>query len=117
MTHRRITLFVGLAACLALAGAASARQPRLALSGRVVLDSPEQKAPPRLTVRLYYPKEANRPTLVTYTNADGDFKFDDMDKGRYLLEIYQGSQMVYQKVLSLDENSPPQLVITLKADG
>ena len=118
MTHRKSTfVVVVLVACLALAGAAHARQPRLALSGRVVLESPARKAPPRFTVRLYYPKEKNRPTLVTHTNADGDFRFDDVDAGRYLLEIYQGSEMVYQKVLTMDDNSPQPLVITLTVGG
>ncbi|MET0625925.1 MAG: hypothetical protein ABW250_23525, partial [Pyrinomonadaceae bacterium] len=116
MTHRKIRTALALAACLALAGAAHARQPRLTLNGRVVLESAEQKAQPRFTVRLYYPKASNRPTLVTYTNAAGDFSFADVEAGRYMLEVYHGDAMVYQKVLNIDGNSRP-LVITLKAGG
>jgi hypothetical protein len=114
MTHRRITPALALAACLALAGAAGARQPRLALSGRVVLESAQKT--PRFTVRLYYPKESNRPTLVTYTDVGGNFRFEGIDRGRYMLEVYHGDAMIYQKVLTFDENSGP-LVITLKPGG
>jgi hypothetical protein len=114
MSHRRITLALALAACAALAGAAQARQPRFALSGRVVLESAAHKTP-RFTVRLYYPKELNRPTLVTYTNADGNFRFEEIDQGRYLLEVYHRDAMVFQKALNVDEHLPQPLVITLRA--
>jgi hypothetical protein len=117
MTHRKTTFVLGLAACVVLAGAALARQSQLSLSGRVVLEAQKQRraAPtPRLTARLYFPKEENRPTLVTYTDAGGNFKFSDLSAGRYLLEIYQGSDMVFQKVLTIDEGLAQPVVITLK---
>jgi hypothetical protein len=117
MKHRRTTFVIGLACCLVLAGAAVARQAKLSLSGRIVLESsPGQKPPPlpRFTARLYAPKEMKRPTIVTYTDAAGNFKVNGLDAGRYLLEIYQNSEMVYQKVLALDERMPQPLVITLR---
>jgi hypothetical protein len=120
MTHRRTTFVIGLAACLALAGAARARQTSLSLSGRVVFQtaaapSPKRPAPlPRFTARLYFPKEANRPTIVTYTDPVGNFKFDRLNAGRYLLEIYQGNEMVFQKALTVDNNLPQPLVVALR---
>jgi hypothetical protein len=118
MTHRRTTFVIGLVCCLALADAALARQAKLALSGRVALEAsgPGQRPPalPRFTARLYAPKETNRPTIVTYTDAAGNFRVNGLDAGRYLLEIYQDREMVYQKVLMLDGNLPQPLVITLK---
>ena len=116
MTHRRTTFAVGLVCCLALAGAAGARQARLSLSGRVVLEAPGQRRPvlPRFTARLYAPRELKRPTVVTYTDAGGNFKFGGLDAGTYLLEIYRDSERVYQKELLLDENVRQPLVITLR---
>ena len=119
MAHRRTTFVIGLAACLALAGAARARQAPLSLSGRVVFQTtaPTQRRPaplPRFTARLYFPKEANRPTIVTYTDAAGNFKFNGLNAGRYLLEIYQGNEMVFQKALTLDKNLPQPFIVTLK---
>lgn len=118
MTHRRTTFVLGLVCSLALAGVADARQEKLSLSGRIVLETsaPTQKPTtlPRFTARLYFPKEVNRSAIVTYTDAAGSFKFNGLDAGRYLLEIYQGSEMVYQKVLRLDGELPQPLVITLR---
>lgn len=118
MTYHKITRTLALAACLLLPATASAnRSGRLALNGRVVLASAATKIPPRFTVRLYHPKGSSRPTLVTYTNTLGSFRFANIDAGRYLLEIYRGEVMVYQKALTFDEKLPQPLVITLKTSG
>lgn len=116
MTHHRTTFVIGLVCCIALAGAARAREAKLSLSGRVVLETAGQKPPalPRFTARLYAPKEMHRPTVVTYTDDAGNFRFNELDAGRYLLELYEDSEMVYQKVLTLDGNQPQPLVITLR---
>jgi len=117
VTHRRTTFVIGLVCCLALAGAAAARQARLSLSGRVVLEAPGQRPPalPRFTARLYAPKELRRPTVVTYTDAAGGFKFEGLAAGPYLLKISRDGEMVYQKELMLDEKLEQPLVITLRA--
>jgi hypothetical protein len=116
MSYRRKTFVVALIACLSLA--AAARQRQLSLSGRVLFEAPAKKgaatALPRFTARLYFPKGVNRPTIVTYTDVAGNFTFKGLDAGRYLLEIYQGSEMVYQKALTLDGSLQQPLVITLK---
>jgi len=117
MTHRRTTYVIALACCLALAGAAVARQAKHSLSGRVVLEAPgpgRRSALPRFTARLYAPKEMKRPTVVTYTDAAGNFRFEGLDAGPYLLEIYQESERVYQKELAVDGQTQQPLVITLR---
>jgi hypothetical protein len=116
MTHRMKKLIAALAACLALAGAAGARQSQLSLSGRVVMEAPARRreALPQFTARLYFPKESKRPTLITYTDGGGNFKFDDIEAGRYLLEIYQENDMVFQKVLVLDGNLEQPFVVALR---
>lgn len=115
MNRRRWTRVFVLACCLALA-APAAGQERLALAGRVVMETPGQAPRPasRLTVRLYFPKETRRPTLVTYTDSNGNFRYNDLPAGRYLLEVYQGKAMTYQRALTLDRNLPQPLAITLK---
>jgi hypothetical protein len=112
MTYIR-TLAVAFTICAALAGlsADAGAQGQLTLSGKVSL---QMKALPRFTVRLYPSRETKRPTLVTYTDAGGNFKFTGLDAGRYLLELYQGNALVYQKVVTLNKNQPIQtLVIAL----
>jgi hypothetical protein len=114
MTYIR-ALAVAFTICAALAGLSGRADAQgLTLSGKVSLQT---RAPlPRFTVRLYPPAATKRPTLVTYTDPAGNFKFTGLDGGRYLLELYQSAKtLVYQKVLTLDKNQPPPpLVITLK---
>src|SRR5687768_6692880 len=110
------TLAVAFTICAALSGLTgrAGAQEQLTLSGRISLQT--RGAPPRFTVRLYPPQTSKRPTLVTYTDASGNFKFSSLASGRYLLEVYQGpNTLVYQKVVTLDRNQSAQpLVITLR---
>lgn len=108
-------LAVAFTVCAALAGMSGRADAQgLTLSGKVSLQT--RGALPRFTVRLYPPAASKRPTLVTYTDLAGNFRFTALDSGRYLLEVYQGPKtLVYQKVLTLDKNQPPPpLIITLK---
>lgn len=87
--------------CCLLAAAprgASARG-QISLKGQISLDG--HGAPPRFSVRLYFPRTANRPPIVTATNDRGEYMFTELDAGRYLLEVYQGEEMVYQKAIDL----------------
>jgi hypothetical protein len=117
MLHHGRILAPVLLACFAIVGAARAPQPRLALSGRVVLEQPAHREAeaPRFTVRLYFPKAMHRPTLVTYTDRSGGFRFGDLDAGRYLLEVYADDNMVFQQALTVDDDLPQPFVIKLKS--
>jgi hypothetical protein len=115
MTYMR-ALAVAFTICAAFAGLSweAGAQGQLTLTGKVSLQM--RGALPRFTVRLYPPSASKRPTLVTYTDSAGNFKFTALEAGRYLLEVYQGPKtLVYQKVITLDKNqSPPPMVITLR---
>jgi hypothetical protein len=114
MTYIR-ALAVAFTICAALIGMSGRADAQgLTLSGKVSLQT--TGALPRFTVRLYPPAASKRPTLVTYTDDAGNFRFTELNAGRYLIELYQGAKtLVYQKVLTLDENQPPPpLIITLR---
>jgi carboxypeptidase family protein len=78
--------------------AAAARQATT-LSGQIKLDN--NTVPPRLTVRLYPKKESKRPTIVTYTDRAGRYRVANLSAGQYLLEVYQGEKMAFQKALDV----------------
>jgi hypothetical protein len=77
------------------------------LSGHITVGAPvraqtqAQAALPLLTARLYFSKQTGKPALLTYTDAAGNFRFTDVPAGSYLLEIYVGDRMLYQKVVTL----------------
>ena len=95
------TLACLIVCCLAWAATAQPQQqqPRGSLSGQIRLDN--NAAPPRLTVRLYPRRESGRPPIVTYTDGQGRYRFSNLTPGQYLLEVYQGERMSYQKVIDV----------------
>lgn len=60
---------------------------------------------PFLTVKLIPPKNSSLPEKVTVTDADGGFDFQDATMGRYLLEVYQGLQLLYRNVIDTRNNA------------
>jgi hypothetical protein len=76
------------------------------VTGRLKLDKLGiQDANPRVTIRLYSPKEANKPVLIAYADGNGVFTFSDIMEGSYLFEAYAENQMVYQKAIQVGPNT------------
>ena len=103
--------------CLAAAAPApAAARGDLKINGFITLEG--HSTPPRVVVRLYFPRAANRPPVVTITNDYGWYELTNLDAGRYLLEVHQGETMVYQKAVELDgRQSYMRLNISLKPGG
>lgn len=59
-----------------------------------------------LTARLSYPMARGKPALVTYPDPNGDFRFSNLPKDSYLLEIYHGntSKPLYQRRLTIESD-------------
>jgi hypothetical protein len=77
-----------------------------------------------LVARLYAPKkqpqegagEAKgdvRRVRLAYISADGDFEFPDLRPGSYLLEIYIGDRLLYQKVVSTQDPQPLEIALSV----
>lgn len=68
--------------------------------------NPPQPALTILTARLSYPTTRGKPTLVTYPDANGNFRFSNLPKDPYLLEIYYGnvSKRLYQRRLAVESD-------------
>ncbi|MDQ3906947.1 MAG: hypothetical protein M3268_01250 [Acidobacteriota bacterium] len=103
----RITAALCLAVFILAAGVATraGAQSRVTLTGQITLDS--RAALPRYTLRLSFPAKENRPPVVTFSDERGRYAFNGVEPRRYLLEVYQGEKLVYQKVITLSD-SPPQ---------
>jgi len=77
-----------------------------------------------LVVRLYSPKSmanpaqqsanpAPRRVRVAFLSTDGHFQFSNLRPGSYLLEIYSGDRLLYQKVVSTQDSQPLQISLNL----
>lgn len=80
------------------------RQPA-SLTGKIQPAVQSTISVARLTAKLYFPKEANRAALLTYTDANGYFKFNDLPHGRFLLEVYSGNNLLYQAEVNVSGSS------------
>lgn len=81
------------------------------ISGHI-LESAQRKGISNLTVKITPPKNSGKPQKITVTDKDGRFLFEDMEKGIYLLEVYQGLNLLYRDVI--DTKKEMNKVIPLK---
>ena len=72
-------------------------------------------ATPNFSVKLYPPKDSNKPILMTTTDDTGNFQFTELSEKSYLLEIYLGTDMVYQEVIELTESICCEIYLSGKA--
>ena len=54
---------------------------------------------PNLAVKLTPPKGSDRPNRITTTDKNGGFRFTNLERERYLLEVSQGVQLLYRDVV------------------
>lgn len=57
-----------------------------------------------LTAKLYPPKERGKPLLLAYSDSASTFRFTDLSPDSYLLEVYLGDQLLYQRLIKLESN-------------
>src|SRR5215471_5428982 len=67
-----------------------------------------------LSVRLEAPKVKKQPVGVTVTNADGEFVFEGMTVGKYLLTIYRGTTLLYRK--EIDNSVTTTFTVPLRSE-
>jgi hypothetical protein len=112
MRHTRPFKLLLLACCLTAAAAVSTEARQAApLTGVVTMEN--GLAPPRLSVRLSYPKGMKKMPIVTYTDRSGRFTIS-LQAGRYMLELYQGNTLCYQTIVTVTGRQPQTLNIRLK---
>ena len=83
------------------------------IKGRIY-DATNQSGIPELTVRLIPPKSVPRPEKITTTDQNGEFRFSGVDKGKYLLEVYQGVTLLYRNVLDTHQDSVKEIELKRK---
>ncbi len=82
-------------------------------NGRVVEET-SREGISDLTVRLIPPKATNQPEKVTTTNDRGEFHIPSLEKGRYLLEVYQGTTLLYREVVEADPERIKEIKLSRK---
>ncbi len=78
------------------------------LSGRVY-EKTKKEGIPSLVIKLKYPKILKKAEKITKTEEDGKFIITELDKGKYLLEVYNATKIVYREVIELDNDSTKEI--------
>ena len=104
MKHRSLAFTLMLVICLAGVPPLSraTAQDALTFSGHIKVGG---EGRPQFSVKLYPPKESDKPILLTNTDDYGDFQFTDLQTSSYLLEIYLGTELVYQEIVELSSST------------
>jgi hypothetical protein len=84
---------------------AQSQRQSASLTGKIQPAGQTPISAARLTAKLYFPKEANRAALLTYSDANGYFKFNDLPYGKFLLEVYSGNNLLYQSEVNVSSSS------------
>jgi hypothetical protein len=85
----------------------------MALEGRVY-EAAGQKGIPALTLKLIPPRDLRGVEKITTTDDRGSFHFSALDRGRYLLEIYQGVMLLYREVINVDRDTRKDIELRRK---
>ncbi len=73
------------------------------IAGRI-FNSATNEGIPGMMVKLTPPKSKALAQHVTRTDGGGAFDFGKLPKGRYLLEVYQGTTPLYRRVIDSTKN-------------
>jgi hypothetical protein len=101
---RQVAAFWGLIALLLALATPAAAQPTFGLHGRAFETAHDQPLP-GLTVRLVPPHTQKRPLTVTTTDDHGNYQLAGVPAGRYLLEAYQGANLVFRVVVDVNQDT------------
>jgi hypothetical protein len=80
----------------------------VSLSGRVTTERGSSGIP-NLTVSLSPRAATMKPKMVTTTDNEGHFIFNDLENGQYFLEVSQGLTVLYSEVVGVPQQSPKEI--------
>ena len=83
------------------------------ITGRIY-DATNQSGIPDLTVRLIPPHDVPQAEKITTTDQKGEFRFRGVQKGKYLLEVYQGVTLLSRNVLDTGQASMKDIELKRK---
>lgn len=109
---RRLVATLILCAAAVVAHAIEVQVTDDQISGRVY-ESSSNRGIQGLSVRLVAPRLMKLPVRITLSDANGEFAFTGLEEGKYLLEIYQGTALLYRK--EIDNRVAQRFAVTLRA--
>jgi hypothetical protein len=72
---------------------------------------------PNLTVSISPPAKLNKSKQVVSTNEQGQFIFNDVEDGEYLLEVFQRLTVLYREVINVPQTVQKEIRLNPDIDG
>jgi hypothetical protein len=72
---------------------------------------------PNLAVSLSPPAKMNRPKRVASTNEQGQFAFENVEDGQYLLEVSQRLTVLYRELINIPQLREKEIRLNPSIDG
>lgn len=104
-------LLLSLAIAWTVAGGPVSAQAPVSFSGRVY-DAATKDGIENLQVKLTPPRQSKAPLRLAQTARDGTFGFEQLARGRYLLEVSLGTTLLYRA--EVDAVQTPRVDIPLR---
>lgn len=101
-------LFAAVLVAVALPAAA---QTATDVTGRV-FDANSRAGIPNVEVKITPPRSSNQPIRLANTGNDGSFVFRQLPRGRYLIEVSQGYNLLYRS--TVDTATQPRIDVPLQ---
>ena len=83
------------------------------LEGRVY-ESTTGQGISALMVKLIPPRNLQKSEKITSTNEQGEFRFPNIERGRYLIEVYQGVTILYRDVVEVTQDMRKEIPLRKK---
>jgi hypothetical protein len=92
--------------------------PKEVIVEGIVYNPATDKGIPSLTVQLVPPRSVKSPRRVLRCDEDGKFRFQDKDTQKYvgknLLEVYDGSKLLFRKEIDTSKDEFRRIRIPIK---
>lgn len=75
--------------------------------GKIVAQDVEE--PPQMVIKLTPPRSKDTPQQITISDEQGKFQFNDLEQGKYLLEMYHNNELIRREVIDTEKTPAKEI--------
>ncbi len=75
--------------------------------GKVV--TPETEKTPQVVIKMTPPRTKQSPQQITISDDEGNFQFNKIEQGRYLMEVYHNNELIRREVVDTHETKEKEI--------
>jgi hypothetical protein len=75
----------------------------------LVYEATSKKGIAALTIKLIPPRTLKKAEIITTTDESGEFRFAHVERGKYLLEVYQGVTILFRSGIEIIQDTRKEI--------